>query len=263
MQYPWPWVGFIFGSLIGSFLNVCIYRLPLGLNFITPGSRCGACHTPLKAYDNLPILGYLRLMGSCRFCGYTYGSRYFWNEILVGAIAAMLVWKYQLQWQTWYFFTLACILLVITWIDIDHQLIPDSLSIGPWLIGLALAGIFTLRQMGWFVSFQEAVLASLLGAGFLWVLAFVYELITGIEGLGMGDVKLMGFFGAHFGYEAVMVSIFVGSFAGALIGVLWIAIKGKNKRTPIPFGPFLCLGLVVYILGLHQGAVQWLFGALS
>ncbi|MCB0272285.1 MAG: prepilin peptidase [Bdellovibrionales bacterium] len=245
-------ISFVFGAIIGSFLTVCIYRIPRGFNFVRPASRCGKCGFPLAFYDNIPVVSFLVLRGRCRNCGVQYGSRHVWIEILTGLTAMYLYQTWGLGFESIFYFLLASVLIVIAWIDIDFQIIPDQFTLLPWAIGIILAGIFELKGVPWFVSFKMSLLSSFGGAFLLWLIAFIYQVLTGVEGLGMGDVKLIGFFGAFFGLQGVWVTIFAGSFLGALWGIVWIIVKGKNKRTPIPFGPFLCLGLVIYILELHR-----------
>ncbi|MCB1198096.1 MAG: prepilin peptidase [Deltaproteobacteria bacterium] len=237
--------------MVGSFLTVCIFRVPLGLNFIKPSSRCGKCGFPLQMYDNIPILSYVLLRGRCRRCGISYGARHIAIEFLTGLISVFLYVQWGISFEWFFYFTLASLLIVITFIDIDHQIIPDSMTLLPWALGLVLAGIFELKDVDWFVGFSEAVLSSFVGAFGIWFVAYVYQIFTGIEGLGFGDVKLIGFFGAFFGLKAIGVTIFLGSLTGAVFGLAWILYKGKNKRTPIPFGPFLCLGLASYLLDVH------------
>lgn len=242
---------FIMGTMVGSFLTVCIYRIPKGLNFVRPASRCGKCGFLLNWYDNIPIISFLMLRGRCRKCGVSYGSRHIWIELFTGLVSVFLYFQWGLGFEWGFFFLLSCLLIVITFIDIDYQIIPNSMTILPWVLGILLAGMFELKEVPWFVTFLESVGGSVAGAVGLWIIAYIYQVITGVEGLGLGDVKLIGFFGAFFGFEAVWVTIFVGSLTGAIWGLLWITVHGKNRRTPIPFGPFLCLGLALYLMDVH------------
>jgi len=240
------------GAVVGSFLTVCIYRVPKGLNIVRPGSRCTKCGFSLAWFENIPVLSYVLLLGKCRRCGVGYGARHVWIELAMGLVAVFLYVQWGFSFELFFFFALASALMVISWIDIDYQIIPDGLTLFPWVMGLILAAIFDLKDVAWFVTFTESLLASVLGAGLLWLVAWCYSMVTGVEGLGFGDVKLIGCFGAFFGYKALLVTLFLGSFLGAMWGIGWILFKGKNKRTPIPFGPFLCLGLIGYLMHVHD-----------
>lgn len=250
---------FVFGAIVGSFLTVLIYRIPKGLNFIRPASRCGFCGFPLAAFDNIPILSFILLRGRCRRCGTGYGSRHVWIELGTGLLAMFLLHEWGLTFDAFFFFALGCLLIVISMIDIDYHIIPDSMTIAPWILGLFLAAVFDAKDTQWFVTFPQSLVGSVGGALSLWLVAYVYQVITGVEGLGLGDVKLIGFFGAFFGFSAVWVSIFVGSLSGVIVGMLYIVLRGKTRRTPIPFGPFLCLGLAAYLFDAHQWMWEKLF----
>jgi leader peptidase (prepilin peptidase)/N-methyltransferase len=239
---------FVFGAMVGSFANVCIYRLPLSLNIVTPRSHCTQCGTPITWFENIPVLSFLFLRGRCRSCHISIGWIHPLVETLIGFIAWFCVFHFGLTPLAFYYFVLITTLIIISKIDIDHQIIPDSISLGGLIIGLALALIFQLTGVEWQVTFLDALIGAAVGSGFLWIIAWIYEKLTGKEGLGFGDVKLMAMFGSLGGMEATFFSIFIGSLVGTFAGVFMIVFFKKGRRTPIPFGPFLCFGFIVYLL---------------
>ncbi|MCB0326270.1 MAG: prepilin peptidase [Bdellovibrionales bacterium] len=245
-------VFFVFGSLVGSFLNVCIYRVPLAVSIVAPRSRCNRCGVPIAWYDNLPIISFFILAGRCRFCGVYIGVRHFWIELFVGLASAFLFSQYGVSFEFLYFFVFFSVLIVVTFIDIDHQIIPDGISYWGMATGVLLALHFEIAQMRWDVDFAQSILGLLFGGGLLWFVAWAYEKVTLREGLGFGDVKLMGFFGAHVGIEGVCFVLFYGAFLGSIVGVAMMIFGQAHKRTAIPFGPYLCLGLVLYELRIHE-----------
>jgi len=238
---------FLFGAVIGSFANACIYRWPRELSIVSPRSMCTRCGTQVAAYDNIPVLSYLLLRGKCRNCKTPYGFQYFWVEVLVGLVAWYLAHTRGTTFGSVYLFFLVTSLLVVSLIDLEHRIIPDEISIGGTAIGIVVAAITTWLGVEWMVTFKQALLGASVGYGMLWVTGWVYEKITGREGIGLGDVKLMAFFGAHGGFLAVFSSLFYGSLIGFVIGISWIIIHKKGRRTPIPFGPFLSIGFLIYL----------------
>ncbi|MEZ4703937.1 MAG: prepilin peptidase [Bdellovibrionota bacterium] len=244
-------ISVIAGGLVGSFLNVCIYRVPLSLSVVTPGSRCDRCGVPVRWYDNIPLISFLVLQGRCRFCGVYFGSRHFWIEGLTALCAGAVFSRYGISFESLYYFVFACVLIVVTFIDMDHKIIPDGISYWGLAIGLLLSIHFQIAQMRWAVSLYESLLGIALGGGLLWAVAWVYEKITLREGLGLGDVKLMAFFGAHVGVKGVCFTLFYGSLLGSIVGLTLMALGGAHRKTAIPFGPYLCAGLILYFLRLH------------
>ncbi len=233
---------FIFGTLIGSFLNVCIYRIPAGQSIVAPASRCSHCQTPIRWYQNIPILSYLVLRGKCASCGVTISVRYPLVEALTGVLFLLVYMRFGMLWATPVYWLLAASLVVITFIDLDHQIIPDVIS----LPGIPIGFVLTFFVAG--LSWRDSLLGVLVGGGSLACVAGIYYLLTRNEGMGMGDIKLLAMLGAFMGWKAILPTIFIGSLIGSLVGVPLMLIKRASGKLAIPFGPFLSLGAVVYLL---------------
>lgn len=261
MYSHFPLLGFIFGAMVGSFANVCIYRLPLSLNIVSPGSHCGKCKTFIRWYENIPILSFLVLRGRCRHCGISIGWIHPIIEATCGLFLMISIYYYGLSLMSLYIFLMLTGILILSMIDFQHRIIPDSFSIGGMFLGLALALLCQWAGKPWPIQFKESILGVVVGGGFLWAIAWIYEKVTGREGMGFGDVKLVAFFGAHMGWQGAMTSIFLGSLLGSTIGLLLILIQKKNRRTVIPFGPFLSIGFLIYFLdalNIVHFPLEWL-----
>jgi len=235
--------GFIFGALVGSFLNVCAYRLPRKESIIYPGSRCPHCRAPIKWHDNIPILSFILLKGRCRTCRERISRRYPLVEFLAALLSLSLVIRFGLSLTYFFFFAFAAALLLASLIDIDHQIIPDEISLPGILVGLFFS------PWNPFTNPLEALRGALCGAGSLYLVAEFYYFFTKREGLGGGDLKLLAFIGVFLGIKSLIPVIFIASLVGTISGFL-IAILGKvkQKRTlAIPFGPFLSLGALFYL----------------
>jgi leader peptidase (prepilin peptidase)/N-methyltransferase len=234
------------GLIIGSFLNVVAYRLPRGESLATPGSHCPSCGTPIKPYDNVPVLGWLLLRGRCRSCGERISARYPLVEALTAALAVAVELTKHSADQVVLGLMLVGVLVAVTLIDFDRRIIPNKITLPGAVaaIGIGLA----LKPSG----VPEQLIAGAAGGGFLLVFALAYP-----RGMGMGDVKLAAVLGLFLGRE-VAVAIFAGVLAGALIGGVVMARVGvkQGRKTTVPFGPFLALG---GIIGLLAGApiVHW------
>lgn len=227
---------FIFGAVAGSFLNVCIYRIPNGASVAFPASHCPHCQQPIRPYDNIPILSYLVLRGRCRQCGVPISRRYPLVEMLGGLAAVTAVSHFGLSAHALLAFAFLSSLIVITFIDIDHQIIPDAISVPGIFVGFA-AALF-LGHPSW----KSSLGGILLGGGTLWVVAEGYYRLTHREGMGGGDIKLLAMIGAFLGWRAIPVTLMVGSLVGTVIGLGLMLSQGRNPRMAIPFGPFLALG---------------------
>lgn len=232
---------FVLGSVVGSFLNVCIHRLPRGMSIVRPPSHCPSCGATIRYYDNVPLLSYLLLRGRCRACGARISLRYPLVEGLTGAFAVLALWAFGPSAHGFISFGLLCSLEVVSFVDLDHRIIPDEISLGGMAVGLLLA------LLGLSLPLREAVLGVLVGGGGLWLVAYLYEVIAKREGMGGGDVKLMGMVGAFLGYKGALFTIFSGSLLGALVGGILMALKGADAKYAVPFGPFLSAGAVLYL----------------
>jgi len=241
---------FLLGAAIGSFLNVCIYRLPSGLSIISPRSFCPVCQKPIRAYDNVPVLSYFLLGGKCRNCGTKIPWRYPFVEALTGAIALVLFYKFNFSPLFFSLFAFSAALIVITFIDLDHQIIPDVIS----LPGIGVG--FLLAVFGLSVSIKESIIGILLGGGSLYLAAVLYETLMKREGMGGGDVKLLAMIGAWLGWKAVLFTLFFASFSGSIIGGAIMLAKKEGGKYAVPFGPFLAFAALAYIF-FGQKLITW------
>jgi leader peptidase (prepilin peptidase)/N-methyltransferase len=247
---------FAFGAAMGSFANVLIYRLPVGLSIVSPGSRCPSCSAQIRWFDNIPIVSYFILGGRCRACKTTISPRYPLVEALCGLLFAAVVFRVGIQPATAALVLFAWALVVITFIDLDHRIIPDVISLPGTVLGL----IFSF--VPGFPRPVDSVLGVAMGAGFLFLVLYAYEKIMGEEGMGLGDVKLLAMIGAFLGWQALPVTILVSSLTGSLVGVGYALIKGESVRKfPVPFGPFLALGAIVHLF-FGVEIIQWYLGRL-
>jgi leader peptidase (prepilin peptidase) / N-methyltransferase len=236
---------FIFGLCIGSFLNVCIYRLPAGKSIVRPGSMCPVCNRGIAAYDNIPVISYLLLGGRCRRCKTPIPLRYPLVELITGFLALGIFIRFGLTPATLIFFVFSAALIVATFIDIDHRIIPDLITL-PGIPAFFVASFF-LPHSNLIEPLIRSVVGILAGGGSLFLVAWTYERLTGKEGMGMGDVKLLAMIGALLGWRGVLFTIFSGSSAGCLVGLLLMVKNRGGLKMAVPFGPFLSLGALLYV----------------
>lgn len=234
-------LSFLFGAVVGSFLNVCIYRVPLGVSIVTPPSSCPNCGARVPFYLNVPILSYLVLAGKCSSCEMPFSARYPAVEFLTGAMAVFVFLRFGPSFDALIYFVFISALMVITFIDLDLQIIPDVISLPGMVLGLAAS--FVLRE----VTVLESAMGLLLGGGLLYAIALGYRLVTGQEGMGGGDIKLLAMIGAFLGWKGVLLTVIISSFAGALTGGVMMYAFGRSGRHAIPFGPFLAFGAVIHL----------------
>ncbi len=230
---------FILGSVIGSFLNVCIHRLPKEESVVSPRSRCPVCGTPIRAVDNIPLLSFALLRGRCRACGNPISWRYPLVEALTGILFALTVARFGITLQTVFLLAFLCGLVVVSFIDLDHQIIPNAITLPGIPLGL-LAGLLLGEP-----PFLDRVIGMLVGAGFLYLVLFYGGALYGQEAMGEGDLNLIALVGAFLGWKAVALTILLGCLFGSAAGLTLIAIRRLGRRQHIPFGPFLSLGAVV------------------
>ncbi|HYR44061.1 MAG TPA: prepilin peptidase [Terriglobia bacterium] len=261
----------VFGLVIGSFLNVVIVRLPQGLSISTPRSHCPQCKRLIPWYDNMPILSYMVLRGHCRRCDKKISARYPFVEALSALVSVLLYFKFGLGSEWAIFLAFSAALIVLAFIDLDHRILPDEITLNGIWIG-ALANVYLaqpsplasrlLRTVGIEVTNTRviALVASLVGAliggGLLWGVAEVYLRLRGIEGMGFGDVKMMAMVGAFLGAPLALITIMLGSLLGSVIGLLFIRFAGKTREYELPFGTFLAAaGIVAVVYG--EDLVRW------
>jgi leader peptidase (prepilin peptidase)/N-methyltransferase len=229
------------GAAVGSFLNVCICRIPEGLSIVFPASRCPHCGHSIRFYDNIPLVSYLLLGGKCRDCGEGISPRYPLVELITAVFAGLLFWKYGLTPAYPAVFLFVCTLIVITFIDLDHQIIPHILT----LSGIPVFAVLAVLFRG--LTVVDAFLGIMIGAGVLYFVAVYYEALTGREGMGGGDVNLLAMLGAFLGWKALLFVLFASSLLGAVVGVALVVGKGKDMRYAVPFGPFLCAAAILHL----------------
>jgi leader peptidase (prepilin peptidase)/N-methyltransferase len=259
-------VVFLFGAVWGSFLNVCIYRIPAELSVVKPRSRCPKCMTDLAWKDNIPILGWLFLRGKCRYCNAPISPRYPSIELLT-AILFTLVWLvYPYQLVVIPYCLLVFGLIFGSMVDFDEMWIPDRVTIGGELLGPIFG--FLIPAMHGADTRMEGLIASLIGLavgfGSLWLVSIIGKLILKKDAMGFGDVKLMGCLGAFLGWESVIFIVFVSSLLGTIVGVSFILAGNKEWQSKIPFGPYIALAAILWILGgseLWKLYVEWVQSA--
>jgi len=256
---------FIFGLIVGSFLNVCIYRLPRSMSIIMPPSSCPACNTPIKPWENIPVLSYIFLRGKCRGCSGKISMRYPLVELL-NAVFYLVVLKYfSIGWHLPFLFGFVSAIIVITFIDLDFQIIPDAITLPGIVVGVLGASLFIpdpfiSRQLAFnqqtslVVGIINSLIGMLTGGGLFYLIAILSR-----GGMGGGDIKMMAMVGAFMGWKAVLLTTFIGSLTGSVIGIFLMVFKGKGRKTKIPFGPFLACGSVVTLF-FGGRILKWYFG---
>lgn len=256
---------FVLGLLVGSFLNVVIHRLPImmerewqaqareyageedasgdeALSLARPASRCPHCGHRIRVLENIPLLSYLLLRGRCAGCGAPISLRYPAIELATGLMSALVAWHFGFGWQAGAALLLTWALIALSFIDIDHQLLPDSITLPFLWLGLALS-LFPV-----FADMRSALIGAIAGYLSLWIVYQAFRLLTGREGMGFGDFKLLALLGAWLGWQALPGIIILSSLVGAVTGSILLAAQGKGRQTPIPFGPYLAAAGWIYLL---------------
>lgn len=223
---------FLIGLCFGSFLNVCIYRIPLKKSIVFPPSTCPKCGRRLGFFELIPVVSFLIQKGRCRGCAESISIRYPVVELLTGIILFLIYWKFGFSMITFKYMVLALIIIAVSFIDLDHQIIPNTIVLPGIIAGLIFG----------YSNIMDALLGMLCGFG---IIAIIILISRG--GMGWGDAKLLAMFGAFLGWQSTVYSLFVGSLIGAVIGVTLIVLKKIERKTPIPFGPYLSLGALLWI----------------
>jgi leader peptidase (prepilin peptidase) / N-methyltransferase len=283
---PWFFVGTAtaFGLMVGSFLNVVIHRLPkmmendwrsqcleflhpdqaekeqskpkVRYNLVVPRSACPACGHKITAIENIPVISYLALRGKCSGCGIAISARYPSVEALTGALTGLLAWHFGVTWAAAFAIIFLWSLVALTFIDADTTLLPDDITLPLLWLGLLvnLGGMFT--------SIQSAIVGAVAGYLVLWAVYWLFKLVTGKEGMGYGDFKLLAAIGAWLGYQMLPLVILLSAAVGAVMGIVGIIFRGRERGAKLPFGPYLAAaGLIALIWGAPLNA--WYLGRLA
>lgn len=232
---------FVFGLLVGSFLNVVILRVPAGESIVLPPSRCPRCKALIRWHDNIPLLSFILLRGKCRYCQAAVSWQYPFVELCTALLSAALFLKFGLGAAGGVYFVFCCALLAIIFIDFRHQIIPDAISLPGIVLGFGAAFINP------YVTWQSAGLGILLGGGSFYAVAAMYYLITKREGMGGGDIKLLAMIGAFLGWQSLPFVIFGSSLIGTVAGLAAMVRQKKGGKTVIPYGPFLSVAGMLYL----------------
>jgi leader peptidase (prepilin peptidase)/N-methyltransferase len=265
----------ILGALIGSFLNVVIHRVPRDQSIVLPNSACPSCRTPLRAYDNIPILSFLILRGKCRTCKHSISIRYPIVEALTAILFVLVTIHDGVTFALPFDLAFVAALVALVFIDAEHMLLPNVITYPGMIFAIVmrlavpyLAGPAQLDDLPglmqwlphlpmWSVSLIGAAIGALAGGGSLWLMGFLWEKLRGVEAMGLGDVKMMFMVGAFLGWRLTVLTIFVGVFSGSLIGIGMMVRRGdRNMQMMLPFGIFLGAGAIASLLIGHQ-IVEW------
>jgi leader peptidase (prepilin peptidase)/N-methyltransferase len=250
---------FIFGATVGSFLNVCIARIPNGESIVHPPSHCPKCKALIPVYCNIPLLSYVLLRGRCRSCSAKISPRYFFVELLMSSLAVALYYQFGFSLAFLVSFIFVGVLIVISFIDLDVRIVPDVISLPGIVAGLLFSVVarYVIDDPFELIpSPLSALIGVLVGGGFLLALAWAYEAFTGVEGMGGGDIKLLAMIGAFLGWTSIPFTLFFASLTGSVIGLGFMIGKGVGRRFALPFAPFLCLGALLYLL-FGQDLIQF------
>jgi leader peptidase (prepilin peptidase)/N-methyltransferase len=253
---------FIFGTMVGSFLNVCIARIPNDESVVRPPSHCPKCRRSIRFYDNVPIISFLILLGRCRACGERISPRYLFVEALTGSLAVALYYQFGLGLAFFTAFIFVAALIVISFIDLDVRIVPDAISLPGIVVGVLFSVVarYLISDPSELIPPPlSAVIGMLAGGGFLFAVAWIYERLTGIEGMGGGDIKLLAMIGAFLGWPSIPFTIFLASLAGSVVGLGIMLATGAGRRLALPFAPFLCFGATLHLF-FGRELVAFYFG---
>jgi leader peptidase (prepilin peptidase)/N-methyltransferase len=278
-------VVFLFSLLVGSFLNVVIHRVPIMLerewhsqaeeilrerqadvglkpdlqyNLVVPRSGCPKCGAMITAAQNIPVISYLLLKGKCAKCGAPISARYPVVELGTAVLSALVAWKFGFVWYTAAALVLTWVLIALTGIDIDHQLLPDNMTLPLVWLGLLLSLAATIPAIGLPVDPRSSIIGAVAGYLSLWSVYHAFRLLTGKEGMGYGDFKLFAALGAWLGWQMLLPIILLAAFTGAVLGILMIALRGRDRNIPIPFGPYLAAAGWIALLWGDQIVTSYL-----
>ena len=255
---------FLFGIIVGSFLNVCIVRMPLEKSIVQPGSHCVKCKKPLEWIDNIPLLSFLILRGKCRHCGAKFSFRYFFVELLTGLTFVAFYKYYQFNILIWPYLFMVCCFIVAMMVDFEYRIIPDEISVGGMCFGLAfslfipqlhlLQPAFDNVILHHLHSLGISLLGVLVGGGSIYAMGMLGDFLFKKESMGGGDIKLLAMIGAFLGWEKAILTFFIAPFFGAIFGLIE---KIRTKDSAIPYGPFLVLGALISLF-YGEWIIDWI-----
>ncbi len=253
-------VVFLYGSLFGSFLNVVIYRMPLERSIVAPGSACGTCGTPLVWWQNIPILSYLLLGGRCHTCGAGFSARYAGIEALTGLAAALLLWHHgEIGFPFFHHFVFFCFLVAVFFMDLDHWIILDQVSLTGLAVGLLGSALMPFREdlmiegLGTpLLNVASSLLGAMLGAGFFWSVQVIGTLMARQEALGTGDIKLAAMIGAFLGWKMGMIAYFLSFILGAVVALPMMLLHRRRGKDPVPLGTFMAVAAFLTAVWGHR-----------
>jgi len=254
VQLPWliPSTLFFLGLCFGSFGNVVILRMPEGKSVVSPRSSCPKCGHMIRWYENIPVLSWIFLRGKCSNCGTGISARYPFVELLTGLLFVALYLKVGLSWSLLELLIFGFSLIVVSFIDLDHMILPDKFTLSGIAIGLTGAALNPERE------FMAAVWGLLMGGGFLYAIAYIYFAIRKMDGMGGGDIKLLGWIGAVLGWKSIPFVILGSSVVGSVAGLIVSVKGGAGLKSSIPFGPYLAAAAMVYVLFGQEMAAWYL-----
>lgn len=242
----------LLGLLVGSFLNVCIYRLPRDQSVVSPPSRCPSCERELRWFHNVPVLSWLVLRRRCAYCRTPISGRYPLVEVLTAVLFVLHVWWFGPTALMGVRLVFAAALLVLFLTDLDCRILPNEITVGGCVAGL-VASLFLPPGL------VSALIGAVVGGGVLWATGALYERVRGVEGMGMGDVKMLAMVGAVLGWPSMLLTLVLASFTGGLFGMALIAARADARTTAVPFGTFLAVGALVASL-FGEGILSWYLG---
>jgi leader peptidase (prepilin peptidase) / N-methyltransferase len=239
----------LFGLVIGSFLNVCIYRLPRDLSIVWPASRCTTCGRELSWYENIPVFSYAVLRGRCRTCGQHISVMYPLIELLTAGVFVATCAAFGVSWLLPIRLLFGCAMIVLLVIDLQHQVLPNEITVPGIAVGLAFG---LVAPPGW----RDALIGAIAGGGLLWLVAWGYERWRGIEGLGFGDVKMLAMIGAFLGWKLMLLTLMAASLLGSLTAVALLAARRADWQSKLPLGTFLAIAAIPVGLA-GEAVVNW------
>lgn len=264
---------FLYGVAFGSFLNVCIHRIPQQQSLLA-GSKCPHCKAPVRYYDNIPIVSFLLLRGRCRNCQAPIALRYLLVELSTGILFMAGLWRFGLGWSLLFNTLLLCIILVLMLIDYDYKILPNVITLPGAAIGLlaspfqeqefyldsltqwASSGVRSAQNQDLAVAYVGSLIGLIIGGGLLWLVAELYYRFRKVEGLGFGDVKMMAMVGAFLGWKYALLTVFVGSISGSVVGLAIMKLQNRDASYQMPFGTFLGLGTAISVF-FGQELLEW------